>query len=208
MTRSRCRMSRLAPIMSSLVILGLVAIGGYFRHGADTIRTEGIGASNAAPGGKAAGRSVARMVSRPVHLTIASIGVSTALQALTLRPGGSLQAPTRWDVAGWYSGGVVPGQVGPAVITGHVDSRRGPAVFYRLRALRPGAKISVTARNGRVLTFIVDRAETFPKSHFPTQAVYGPTRTPQLRLISCTGEFDWAAHNYLSNLVVTAHLRS
>jgi hypothetical protein len=147
-----------------------------------------------------------RKVSSPIHLTVASIGVSTALQRLTLAHDGSLQAPTEWDVAGWFAGGIVPGEVGPAVIAGHIDSTRGPAVFYRLHELAAGATISVTERNGTVLSFIVDTVRDYPKDKFPVKVVYGPTPTPELRLISCTGEFDRSAHSYLSNVVVSAHL--
>ncbi len=81
-------------------------------------------------------------------------------------------------------------------------------MFYRLHTLRAGARISVTEQNGTVLSFLVDQLESFPKDDFPTEIVYGPTPNPQLRLISCTGEFDRTAHNYLSNLVVSAHLET
>lgn len=145
-------------------------------------------------------------VSPPVHLTVASIGVNTDLQRLKLAHDGSLQAPTKWDVAGWYADGIVPGQTGPAVIAGHIDSTNGPAVFYRLGNVVAGARISVTQQNGKVLSFVVDEVREYPKDRFPTKAVYGPTPTPELRLISCTGEFDHSSHNYLDNLVVSAHL--
>jgi hypothetical protein len=142
----------------------------------------------------------------PVHLTVPSIGVSTDLQSLRLARDGSLQAPTKWETAGWYADGVVPGEVGPAVIAGHIDSTRGPAVFYRLRQLLPGAAISVTEQGGKVLSFVVDEVRAYPKDKFPTNTVYGPTPTPELRLISCTGEFDRSSGRYLDNLVVSAHL--
>ncbi len=144
--------------------------------------------------------------SPPVSLTIASIGVQTSLQPLGLLANGSLQSPSQWGVAGWYDGGVVPGQVGPAVIAGHVDSTKGPAVFYRLKNLQPGATAAVTEQDGAVLTFVVDTVQSFPKNQFPTATVYGPTPDAELRLITCTGVFDSSARSYLSNLVVTAHL--
>lgn len=152
------------------------------------------------------GPAKAAHVSPPIHLSVPSIGVSTALQRLTLAPDGSLQAPTRWEVAGWYAGGIVPGEVGPAVIAGHIDSTRGPAVFYRLHELAAGATISVTEQNGTVLSFAVDTVRDYPKDQFPAKLVYGPTPNPVLRLISCTGEFDRSAGQYLSNVVVSAHL--
>jgi hypothetical protein len=144
--------------------------------------------------------------SPPVRLVIPLIGVDSALQPLGLLPDGSLQPPTAWAVAGWYRGGVIPGAVGPAVIIGHVDSYSGPAVFFRLRDLRPGDAVLVRRQDGGALVFMVDASDRYPKSHFPTAAVYGATATPVLRLITCTGEFDRSTGNYLDNLVVSAHL--
>lgn len=143
---------------------------------------------------------------RPVRLTIDAIGVRTALQPLHLLADGSLESPTRWARAGWYADGVRPGEIGPAVIAGHIDSTSGPAVFFRLAALHPGNGIRVRLRDGRTLTYVVDGLRRYPKAHFPTDAVYGPTPDPQLRLITCTGTFDARAGSYLDNLVVSAHL--
>lgn len=144
----------------------------------------------------------------PVRLTVASIGVDTSLQPLALQRDGTLQSPSSWNVAGWYAGGIKPGQIGPAVIAGHIDSTSGPAVFYRLDKLSVGAQALVTEQGGAVLTFVVDDVQSFAKDKFPDDAVYGPTPYPELRLITCTGDFDYKTHNYLSNLVVSAHLVS
>ncbi len=132
----------------------------------------------------------------------------TRLEQLGLRRDGTMQPPKKWGEAGWYAKGVVPGQVGPAVIAGHVDSRSGPAVFYRLRKLTIGARVVVTARDGSTATFVVDRVHEYPKKHFPTAEVYGPTPDAQLRLVTCIGDFDRAARSYVDNLVVSAHLVS
>jgi len=150
--------------------------------------------------------SDAGAVSPPIRLQLPAIGVDTALQALRLQPDGSLQAPSAWQEAGWYADGVRPGAVGPAVIAGHVDSRSGPAVFFRLGELRPGDRVVVQRRGGRPLTFVVDDLARYPKNNFPTAAVYGPAPVPELRLITCAGDFDARARSYLDNLVVSAHL--
>ena len=150
--------------------------------------------------------SATAQTSPPTRLVIAAIGVDTGLESLGRLPDGTLQAPSQWGVAGWYSAGVRPGAPGPAVIIGHVDSVNGPAVFYRLRNLHPGAVALVRQRTGATLRFIIDSVRSYPKKSFPTEAVYGPTPLPELRLVTCTGEFDWAAHSYLDNLVVSAHL--
>jgi LPXTG-site transpeptidase (sortase) family protein len=144
----------------------------------------------------------------PVRLQIPAIDVSTPLVKLGRLPDGSLQVPKHWDTAGWYDKGPRPGQPGPAVILGHVDSTRGPAVFYQLRALRPGDTVRVGLADGRVLVFRVQRIQRYPKDEFPTEAVYFPTLNRELRLITCGGEFDYAARSYLDNVVVYATLAS
>ena len=144
----------------------------------------------------------------PVRLQIPAIGVSTPLVKLGRLPDGSLEVPKDWDTAGWYDKGPRPGQPGPAVILGHVDSKTGPAVFYQLRALRPGDTVRVGLADGRVLVFRVQRVQRYPKDEFPTEAVYFPTLNRELRLITCGGEFDYAARSYLDNIVVYADLAS
>jgi sortase (surface protein transpeptidase) len=144
--------------------------------------------------------------SLPTQLSIPTIGVASSLQSLGLLKDGTLQPPTSYGEAGWYAKGVIPGNVGPAVIAGHVDSVSGPGVFYRLRDLRVGDVVSIKRQNGSTLNFVVDDIHAYAKADFPTTVVYGPTALPELRLVTCTGDFDPAAHSYLSNLVVSAHL--
>lgn len=148
----------------------------------------------------------APLVALPQRLSIPAIGVDSPLERLGLLPDHTLQPPAQWGEAGWYADGVRPGAPGPAVIAGHVDSVSGPAVFYRLRDLRPGAVALVRLGDGRTLRFVVDTVHVYPKDRFPTAAVYGPTALPELRLITCTGDFDFRAHSYVDNLVVSAHL--
>jgi LPXTG-site transpeptidase (sortase) family protein len=142
----------------------------------------------------------------PVRLQIPAIDVSTPLVKLGRLPDGSLEVPKAWDTAGWYDQGPRPGQPGPAVILGHVDSKSGPAVFYQLRALRPGDTVRVGLADGRMLTFRVQRLQRYPKDEFPTEAVYFPTLNRELRLITCGGDFDYARHSYVDNIVVYATL--
>jgi sortase (surface protein transpeptidase) len=142
----------------------------------------------------------------PARLQIPAIGVSTPLVRLGRLPDGSIEVPAAWDTAGWYDQGPRPGQPGPAVLLGHVDSKTGPAVFYRLRELRPGEIVRVGLTNGRTLVFRVQRTERYPKDKFPTEAVYFPTLDRELRLITCGGDFDYAKGSYVDNIVVYATL--
>jgi sortase (surface protein transpeptidase) len=140
----------------------------------------------------------------PVRVEIPAIGVASALDRLGRAPDGTVQEPTRWAVAGWYAAGTRPGDPGSAVILGHVDSKGGPAVFFRLRELRQGDTVTVRRADGSVVRFVVQRTEQYPKDRFPTDEVYYPTLTPALRLVTCGGEFDATVGRYRSNLIVFA----
>jgi Sortase domain len=144
--------------------------------------------------------------SPPVRLAIPAIGVATPLVRLGLEADGGMQVPADFGRAGWFTGGPAPGQLGPSVIAGHVDSRTGPAVFYRLRELRPGQAILVERADGSRLRFVVEQARSYPKERFPTAAVFGPVPETALRLITCAGGFDRARGSYRDNLVVSASL--
>jgi hypothetical protein len=145
-------------------------------------------------------------LSAPVRLEIPAIGVSSLLIRLGLNHDGTMEVPGDFQVAGWFTGGPQPGQLGPAVIAGHVDSRTGPAVFYRLRDLRAGNAVLVERADRTRLRFVVERAQSFPKAGFPTAAVFGPVPSAALRLVTCTGDFDRARGSYRDNLVVFARL--
>ncbi len=141
---------------------------------------------------------------RPARITIPSIGVDSALVDLGIAGDGTIQVPTDVQQAGWLGTSPAPGQRGPAVIAGHVDSKTGPAVFFKLRTLAVGASIIVTRRDGSQVTFTVDGSQNFAKTGFPTQATYGPVPGPALRLITCGGDYVKSAGGYQDNLVVFA----
>jgi len=138
----------------------------------------------------------------PVALEIPAIGVRTKLIRLGLTQQETLQVPSSPYVAGWYTGSPRPGEIGSSIIAGHIDSYLGPGIFYRLRELHPGNRIYVQQADGRTAVFQVTGVHQYPKAHFPTAAVYGPVPDAELHLITCGGTFDYATHNYLSNVVV------
>jgi sortase (surface protein transpeptidase) len=144
----------------------------------------------------------------PVRIEIPSIGVASSLDRLGRAPDRTVEVPRRWEVAGWYAPGTRPGDPGSAVILGHVDSKRGPAVFFRLRELRRGDDVTITRADGSSVRFAVDRTEQYDKRRFPTDAVYYPTLAPELRLVTCGGEFDATAGHYRSNVIVFATLKA
>jgi hypothetical protein len=140
----------------------------------------------------------------PVRVEIPAIGVRAPVIKLGLNRDGSLEVPRRWGDTGWWSGGARAGEPGPAVIAGHVDSKSGPAIFYRLGQLRRGDRIRVLRRDGTAATFAVQRLERHPKNDFPTAEVYGPTHGPALRLITCGGAFNGSSGHYIDNTIVFA----
>ncbi|SES75278.1 class F sortase [Geodermatophilus poikilotrophus] len=142
----------------------------------------------------------------PVRLDIPRIGVHTELIALGLNPDGTVAVPPLdpGSPAGWYQYLASPGEPGPAVLLGHVDSHRGPAVFHRLPDLAPSDAVVVRRADGRSVVFAVESVHTYPKTAFPTEAVYGTSGDPVLRLVTCGGVFDRAQRAYLANVVVYA----
>jgi LPXTG-site transpeptidase (sortase) family protein len=150
--------------------------------------------------------NVAAVSGRPVSIDIPAINVHTTLQQLGLDSAGMLAPPTDLTQAGWYTGSPVPGQNGPSVIAGHVDSFQGPAVFFELKLLKPGDAVTVNLSSGQHVVFSVMLVKEYPKDAFPTADVYGARPDPELRLITCGGAF--AAGHYLDNIVVYADLRT
>lgn len=146
--------------------------------------------------------------SPPRTVEIPAIGVHSDLEALHLDAAGALEAPRSFARAGWYADGPQPGRPGPAVIAGHVDSRSGPAVFSGLDRLRPGDAVTVHRADGSTAEFVVTGTRRYPKSGFPSDAVYAPTPDPELRLITCSGAFDRSSGHYVDNTVVSATLRA
>jgi Sortase domain len=140
----------------------------------------------------------------PVRVRIPSIDVDSGLQELGLAPDQTIEVPTDPSTAGWWSGGPRPGQVGPAVVVGHVDSKTGPAVFFRLRELAPGEEVLIDRADGTTARFTVTTLDRYQKALFPSDLVYYPTLQPQIRLVTCGGPFDPSTGHYRDNVVVYA----
>jgi sortase (surface protein transpeptidase) len=145
----------------------------------------------------------AASVAKPVRVVIPAIDVDADLVALGLNDDGSMEVPD-FGLAGWYEPGPRPGDPGPAVIAAHVDSVRGPDVFFRLRDLTTGDKITVEYADGSDSTFVVSESEQQLKDDLPVERIWNDTDDAVLRLITCGGEFDADARSYLSNLIVYA----
>lgn len=146
--------------------------------------------------------------SAPTLLRIPKLALEASFESpLGLNDDGTVEVPNTYTKVGWYKHGATPGEVGPAVILGHVDSVDGPAVFYSLGKLEKGDTVEVTREDGTVATFVVDETVRYAQDDFPTERVYGATEGRALRLVTCTGTFNKGTQRYSHNLVVYATLK-
>jgi hypothetical protein len=198
----------IAGIAGVLLILGgtlAVSVALLTQRHAPQPSAAAAGAIGSAPRGPWLRRSA------PESLAIPSIGVQANLLHLGMTTDGLIQVPslyTQSEEAAWYKYSVTPGQIGASVIEGHVDTYQGPAVFFRLGALRPGDLVDVNLADGTTAEFRVTGVREYLKTRFPARAIFGATDYAALRLITCGGTFDYATRHYLSSTVVFASLVS
>ncbi|EMF55978.1 class F sortase [Streptomyces bottropensis] len=172
----------------------------HLRSGTPSVSPEPGGAS-------AVPAAVPLPPSPPDRIRIPSLRVDAPLMGLGLTPAGSLDVPpaAKENLAGWYESGTSPGARGTSIVAGHVDNAEGPAVFFRLGALRRGATVEVDRRDGGTAVFTVDAVEVYDARDFPDEKVYGAATRPELRVITCGGGYSRAT-GYQGNVVVFAHL--
>jgi hypothetical protein len=146
--------------------------------------------------------------SEPVSIDIPKIGAHSSLVPLGLNADNTIEVPpvTTPLQAGWYTYAPTPGEVGPAVVLGHVDGNHQKGIFFRLKELAAGDRVSVARKDGSTALFEVTKVHQVPKQDFEGEGVYDDTADPELRLITCGGVFDRGAHNYVDNIVVYARL--
>jgi hypothetical protein len=219
--RARGRIA-LDAVAVALALLGVAALAIGATAGAGLPRARAAGSLRAdararashrplqaAPplaGDLAAASREPEIVAEPVAVSIPAIGVDASLVRLGLNADGTLEVPADVAVAGWYGLGPRPGAPGAAVLAGHVDSTAGPAVFFRLRQLRPADVVDVRRADGSTAVFRVYAVREYAKTAFPTSTVYGATAAPELRLITCGGAFDASTGHYADDVVVFARL--
>ena len=202
----RARIAGVAGVL--LLVVGTISVGI-----AIAVQQHAPQPSLAAAGavGSAGGRGPSLRRSMPVSVKIPAIGVNSSLLHLGINRDGTIQVPSlygRPNEAAWFKYSVTPGQFGASVIEGHVDTRQGPAVFFRLGALRPGNRVEVTLADGVTAVFRVTGVRQYQKAHFPSKIIYGASGYAALHLITCGGAFDYATGHYLSSTVVFATLAS
>jgi LPXTG-site transpeptidase (sortase) family protein len=189
-----------------LVITGLMGAV-YFGNQTFTVKRLEPAKTYAAPMTPKAAKPTFMTHSEPTHLTISSVGIDVDTTPVGLDENGSIQMPPLFSwVTGWYDKSPTPGEKGPAVIVGHVDTYKGASVFWRLREVKQGDTILVNRKDGSAAKFRVDSLKQFSQSNFPTKEVYGNIDYAGLRLITCGGTFDKSSEHYSDNTVVYASL--
>lgn len=145
--------------------------------------------------------------SRPTSVRIPSLGIDAPIRGIGLTGERELETPPVDDanLIGWYRGGATPGEAGVAIAVGHRDTTTGRAVFAGLASVKRGKKIEARREDGRTAVYTVDRVKVFDKANFPDKEVYGPTKRPEIRVLTCGGLFD-RQNGYTSNVVVFGHL--
>jgi len=138
---------------------------------------------------------------RPVRVVVPTAGIDATLEPVGVDEDRRLVVPPP-ELAGWFEGRPVPGEIGPAVLVGHIDSLEGPAVFHGLDRVEVGDQIHVTDDQGEQVSFAVERVEVVAKTAFPTSRVYDPVDRAEVRLITCWGPFDPEAGSYRDNIIV------
>ncbi|MEW1688355.1 class F sortase [Streptomyces sp. NPDC091265] len=200
------------PVYTCLILTALTALTGCTDAASPKPSAAARGTESAATGktpapgpGTASAPSPSRSAAPPVHVTVPSLGIDSAVMRLGLNPDRTVEVPPadKGMTVGWYTGGAVPGEPGPAVLIGHNDTRFGRAVFHDLKKITKGADIAVRDDRGKAIHFKVTGRETASKKAFPTARVYGRTETRALRLITCDGSFDADGHP-VDNLIVYA----
>ncbi|MFN8474143.1 MAG: class F sortase [Anaerolineae bacterium] len=142
---------------------------------------------------------------RPASMSIPAIGIKDAnVVDVGLEANGAMETPKGWWDLGWYKLGPLPGQLGNSVISGHLDSDTGPAVFWNLGRLRKGDKIVVEMEDGTKRSFAVEKLESYPYNKAPLDRIFGASDRARLNLITCAGVFDKGHANYSNRLVVYA----
>ncbi|MDX3093201.1 class F sortase [Streptomyces sp. ME01-24h] len=144
---------------------------------------------------------------QPTRIRVPAVSIDAPIMNVGLDSRGVIAAPPleKADEAAWFKDSVSPGARGSSVIVGHVDNESGPAVFYSLGALKKGSTIDVVRDDGTTAIFTIYGIEVFTKAEFPGKRVYGDTKDPELRVITCGGTYSKDS-GYSGNVVVFARM--
>ena len=150
--------------------------------------------------------------SPPVHLKAPTIGVDSPLIKVGKNEDGTIEVPEgeQYDLAAWYRNSPSPGQYGPTIIEGHIDSKaNGPSVFFELGGMKPGDEVTITRQDGVDVVYVIDEVRLYDREDFPTKRVYADfDNGPLLRLISCGGALNRDRGEYAGNIIAFGHIKA
>jgi sortase (surface protein transpeptidase) len=196
-----------AVITTVLIIIGLSGVGIFGFQIAQGHKLEPLKTFSSAPPVKEAAAVKPLPRSEPTHISVPSVGIDASVTSVGQDAEGSIEMPSLFDwTTGWYKYSPTPGQVGPAIIVGHVDTYKGISVFWKLRDIKQGDIIDIARADGKTVKFRVSGLKQFDQSNFPTKEVYGNLKYPGLRLITCGGAFNQQTESYTQNTVVYAFM--
>ncbi|TVY03343.1 class F sortase [Cohnella terricola] len=138
----------------------------------------------------------------PSRLYIPSIGLHADIEPVGVLENGQMGVPNNTDKVGYLASGILPGAVGNAVMDGHVDHYKGPAIFFRLRTLKKGDEVIVKNDKGHFVSFVVESVEAYKTSEAPIPRIFGPSADPRLNLITCAGKYSRKKKEHQERLVV------
>jgi sortase (surface protein transpeptidase) len=141
----------------------------------------------------------------PKRLIIPTAKVNARVVGVTVTDEGNLDVPPNLVEVGWYSPGTIPGDVGSAVLDGHVDNGAfTDGVFKHLRDVKLGDEISVVGENGQTIKFVVTESNVYQTDSFPAESVFHKYDGATIKIITCHGKWMPARKTYDQRLVVTA----
>jgi sortase A len=144
--------------------------------------------------------------SYPIRIKIPKIHVDAAIENIGITQGGAMDVPGSIMDGGWYKYGSVPGNIGSAVIDGHIDGKNGEAgVFALLHLLGKGDNIYIVDNKGKSIFFIVSKTRMFNLKE-DTSGIFNQTDGRHLNLITCSGTWDNSQQFYTKRLVVFADI--
>jgi len=192
-----------------MAVVGIIGMAGFALFGLPAAKSIDLPDQSKAPASVPLAPtkktpSLSRSI--PVHITIPDIGVDAPITQVGKAEDGTIQTPGNGTDTAWYKQSPTPGEIGPAIIVGHVDWINNVAVFWKLRELKPGNTVIVTREDGSKASFKVDSLSQFSQASFPTEQVYGNIDFAGLRLITCSGSFNSQTYQYSDNTVVFASL--
>ena len=141
----------------------------------------------------------------PTRVIIPSLQVDAVVEPVATDTQGRMATPSRANDVAWFKPGAAPGDSGNAVFAGHLDWTNGPAVFWHLGDLKPGAEVQVVRADGSRLRFVVDGVKQYAFDADPSD-VFTRSGAPGIALVTCTGAWDRGRQTYLQRLSVHASL--